>query len=104
MRQVKQRIKPIALVAAGVGLVAIGTGVAYWQFSQSQRCVQFTSGGGQEVTFSRGCINPQRYKKWVITAQAAQPAHDRQQESRLISSTRGDIAGSVMVRPDRAAS
>lgn len=62
MRQVKQKIKTIALVSTGVGLAAIGAGVAYWQFAQSQWCVQFTSGGGQEVTFSRGCINPQRYK------------------------------------------
>lgn len=62
--------KPIVWIAAGIGLLGIGSGFAYWQ-SQRQWCVQFTSGGGQEVTYSRGCINPQRYKKWVITASAA---------------------------------
>lgn len=63
--------KPIALIAAGIGLLAIGSGFAYWHLSQRQWCVQFTSRGGQEVTYSRGCMNPQRYKKWVITASTA---------------------------------
>ncbi|PSB28143.1 hypothetical protein [Stenomitos frigidus] len=60
--------KKLILVAVGAGVLAAGTAVGYWQHSQREWCVQFTSGGGQEVTYSRGCLNRQRYKKWTLTA------------------------------------
>jgi hypothetical protein len=56
------------LFVVGAGVLAAGTAVGYWQHSQREWCVQFTSGGGQEVTYSRGCLNRQRYKKWTLTA------------------------------------
>jgi len=63
--------KILVAIAAGFGVLAVGSGVAYWHYSQRQWCVQFTSGGGQEVTYSRGCLTPQqRYKKWTLTAGA----------------------------------
>jgi len=61
----------LALAATGAGLLAIGSGWAYWQHRQQQWCVRFTSVGGQEVTYSRGCLpTQQRYKKWTLTASA----------------------------------
>jgi protein-S-isoprenylcysteine O-methyltransferase Ste14 len=73
MRKIKisQKLnKKVIAVVAGVGLVSAGAALAYWQSMQQQWCVRFTSSGGQEVTYSRGCYSPQRYKKWVITASA----------------------------------
>ena len=59
--------KAIAIVLGGAGLLAIG-GAAFWQLRPGG-CTQVrASGGGQEVTYSRGCINPQRYRKWTVTA------------------------------------
>ncbi|MBD2021271.1 hypothetical protein H6F43_13910 [Leptolyngbya sp. FACHB-36] len=69
MKTLRMRVKPIA-ITAGIGLLTVGGAIAYWQISQPQGCVHLTSSGGQEVTFSRGCIYPQRYKKWAITALA----------------------------------
>ncbi|XGV95096.1 MAG: hypothetical protein ACAF41_20405 [Leptolyngbya sp. BL-A-14] len=60
--------KKLVLVAAGVSVLAAGTAVGYWWHSQREWCVQFTAAGGQEVTYSRGCMNHQRYKKWTLTA------------------------------------
>lgn len=60
--------KKLMLIAVGVGVLAAGTAVGYWQHSQHEWCVQFTSAGGQEVTYSHGCLNHQRYKKWTLTA------------------------------------
>ncbi len=60
--------KKLVVVAAGLGVLATGSAIAYWQYSQREWCVQFTSSGGQEVTYSRGCLNRQRYKKWTLTA------------------------------------
>lgn len=67
MKKLRIGIKPIVTVA-GIGLLIAGGTAAYWRFHQNQWCVRFTSSGGQEVTYSRGCINPQRYKRWVTTA------------------------------------
>jgi len=55
-------------IAATVGAIAITSALLYWHAKQRQWCVQFTSSGGQEVTYSRGCGNPQRYKTWTVTA------------------------------------
>jgi len=57
-------------IAAGASLLAAGAAFTYWQYLQHQWCVQFTSSGGQEVTYSRGCYNPERYKKWTTNALA----------------------------------
>lgn len=66
MKRVKLQKRSIVLLIAGCSLAAAG-GIAYWKLSHPEGCVRFTA-GGQEVTYSRGCINPQRYKKWVITS------------------------------------
>ncbi|UBF24494.1 hypothetical protein K9N68_22765 [Kovacikia minuta CCNUW1] len=60
--------KRLMAIAVGVGVLAAGAMFAYWYYLQQQWCVQFTANGGQEVTYSRGCYNPERYKKWTITA------------------------------------
>ncbi|WP_421657798.1 hypothetical protein [Leptothermofonsia sp. ETS-13] len=60
--------KKLIAIAAGISLLTAGTAFAYWQHLQRQWCVQFTSTGGQEVTYSRGCYSPKRYKKWTVTA------------------------------------
>jgi hypothetical protein len=60
--------KKLILIATGLGVLAAGIAIGYWQHSQREWCVQFTAGGGQEVTYSRGCMNRQRYKKWTLTA------------------------------------
>ncbi|HEY9908245.1 MAG TPA: hypothetical protein V6D18_11655 [Thermosynechococcaceae cyanobacterium] len=52
-------------VVGGVGLLAIGA-ATFWKLQQE--CTQVRASGGQEVTFSRGCINPQRYRRWTVTA------------------------------------
>ncbi|XHX76145.1 MAG: hypothetical protein RBJ76_17030 [Stenomitos frigidus ULC029] len=58
----------LILFATGLVVLAAGSAVGYWHHSQREWCVQFTAGGGQEVTYSRGCLNRQRYKKWTLTA------------------------------------
>jgi hypothetical protein len=67
MRQLKQWKKPIALAIGTFSLIGVGIGIAYWQSNQRQWCVQFASDTSQEVTYSRGCISPKRFKKWVTT-------------------------------------
>jgi hypothetical protein len=58
----------LLLFVTGLVVLAAGSAVGYWHHSQREWCVQFTPGGGQEVTYSRGCLNRQRYKKWTLTA------------------------------------
>lgn len=58
--------KVISIALGGAGLLAIGA-ATYWQLRQGE-CTQVRANGGQEVTYSRGCINPQRYRKWTVTA------------------------------------
>jgi hypothetical protein len=59
--------KSIALVCLISGL-GVGGAIAYRSLNVSQDCVRLNTTGGQEVTYSRGCLHPQRYKKWVINA------------------------------------
>ena len=58
--------KTFAIAVGGAGLLAIGTAIC-WQLRQGE-CTQVRASGGQEVTYSRGCLNPQRYRKWTVTA------------------------------------
>ncbi len=67
MKTLNLRRKLLA-IATGIGILMAGSGYAYWRYSQRQWCVQFTSSGNQEVTYSRGCSSPERYKKWSVTA------------------------------------
>lgn len=67
LNQLKLGKKQIVVIVGGLGLLLAGGAIAFWQ-TQPQNCVRFTSTGGQEIIYSRGCINPQRYKKWVITS------------------------------------
>jgi ABC-type enterochelin transport system permease subunit len=66
MKNVKLSKRSIALLVSGCSMAIAGATI-YWQLSQPEACVRFTA-GGQEVTYSRGCINPQRYKRWVVTS------------------------------------
>lgn len=68
MKNLKIGIKPIALIG-GITLLTIGAAIGYWFVFPQQSCTRVTT-GGQEVTYSRGCFKPQRYRKWVITAEA----------------------------------
>ncbi len=51
-----------------LGGLALGGAIAYPLLNPQQDCVQVKTTGGLEVTYSRGCFHPQRYKKWLITA------------------------------------
>ena len=62
-------------IAAGIGLLTAGSAVAYWRHSQRAWCVQFASNSGQEVTYSRGCLSPHRYKQWPLTVSVPTPSH-----------------------------
>jgi hypothetical protein len=73
--------KRLIAIAIGLNLLAAGTAFAYWQYLQRQWCVQFASSGGQEVTYSRGCYNPERYKKWSVTASAKKSDKGRRENS-----------------------
>jgi hypothetical protein len=65
----RNRLKTALLVlAAGTVCLLGGGAIAHWRFSQQQWCVQLTSSGGQEATYSRGCRNPHRYRRWVFMA------------------------------------
>jgi hypothetical protein len=58
--------KTLTIAVGGAGLLAIGA-ATYWHLQQGE-CTQVRASGGQEVTYSRGCLNPQRYRKWTVTA------------------------------------
>jgi len=63
------RRKTLAIwVLGSVACVGFGLGYLYFQMNRQQWCVRFASDTSQEVTYSRGCISPNRYKKWVITS------------------------------------
>lgn len=59
-----------AAIATGVALLIMGVGFMYWQVSRRYWCVRTVSTGNQEVTYSWGCMHPQRYRQWSITASA----------------------------------
>lgn len=63
-----QPIVKIVAITSTLVILSVGGGLAYWLLNQRQWCVQAVSNGGQEVTYSRGCLSPHRYKRWVRTA------------------------------------
>ncbi len=67
MRILKAVPRSIALLCLISG-VGVGGAIAYRALNVPQDCVRLNTTGGQEVTYSRGCLHPQKYKKWVITA------------------------------------
>jgi hypothetical protein len=71
LMQNKQSRPILTVILGGVSLLTLGAALAYWQTDQQKWCLRFTSAGDQEVTYSRGCYNPRRYKQWVITAAAS---------------------------------
>jgi hypothetical protein len=71
----------LSAIASGIGCVVAASAVAYWHSIQRNWCVQFTAVGGQEITYSRGCHNPKRYKQWAVTAKALIPSPDSVQAS-----------------------
>ncbi|MBF2029253.1 MAG: hypothetical protein IGS48_21250 [Oscillatoriales cyanobacterium C42_A2020_001] len=63
-----------AAIATGIGIAALG-GFAYWYLSRQQWCVKTMpvtgrAVDGQEVVYSWGCLNPQRFRQWSVTATA----------------------------------
>ncbi len=63
-----------AAIIIGIGVAALG-GWAYWYLRHRQWCVRAMpiSGkavGGQEVVYSWGCLNPQRFRQWSAIATA----------------------------------
>jgi cytochrome oxidase assembly protein ShyY1 len=60
----------LAAIATGIALLITGTAFLYWQVSRRYWCVRTISTGSQEVTYSVGCVHPQRYRQWSITASA----------------------------------
>lgn len=60
-------------IALGMG-VAIAAGfVASWYLNPKNHCVRTLTkagkaSGGQEVVYSWGCIQPQRYRQWSVVA------------------------------------
>lgn len=68
-----------AAIAVGIGVAALG-GWAYWHLSRQHWCVKTMpiSGkavSGQEVVYSWGCLNPQRFRQWSVTATADSTIH-----------------------------
>ncbi len=59
-----------AAIVTGLALLITGTALIYWQLSRRSWCVRTVSTGSQEVTYSWGCVHPQRYRQWSITASA----------------------------------
>lgn len=59
-----------AAITTGIALLITGTAFVYWQVNRRSWCVRTVSTGSQEVTYSWGCVYPQRYRQWSITASA----------------------------------
>ncbi|MDX2244019.1 MAG: hypothetical protein NW224_25360 [Leptolyngbyaceae cyanobacterium bins.302] len=62
-------------MAIGLGMgAAIGVGfLASWYFTPKNSCVRTISNSGkassgQEVVYSWGCIQPQRFRQWSVIA------------------------------------
>lgn len=58
----------LAAIATGIALLITGTAFMYWQASRRYWCVRTVSISSQEVTYSWGCVHPQRYRQWSVTA------------------------------------
>jgi len=83
----------LAAIATGTALLLSGIGlVIYWQVGRRSWCVRSVSTGSQEVTYSWGCVHPQRFRQWSITATAAPEKQllDAVQNDRL-QTIHGDI-------------
>jgi hypothetical protein len=61
-----------AAIVIGTALLITGVAFMYWQVSRRPWCVRTVSISNQEVTYSWGCVYPQRYRQWSVTA-AAEP-------------------------------
>ncbi len=61
-----------AAIAIGISLVAGGIAFACWQFGKHSSCLRMVSGGNLEIIYSTGCVYPQHYRRWIITAQGEQ--------------------------------
>jgi hypothetical protein len=59
----------LAAIATGTVLLLTGLGLfLYWQVGRRAWCVRTVSISSHEVTYSWGCVHPQRYRQWSITA------------------------------------
>lgn len=61
-----------AAIAGGISVLAGGIAFAYWQFGRHPSCLRMVSGGNLEIIYSTGCVYPQHYRRWIITAQREQ--------------------------------
>jgi hypothetical protein len=68
MMRFKLSAKSVA-IAGGISVLAGGLAFAGWQFGKNQSCLRMVSAGSPEIIYSMGCVNPQRYRRWTITAQ-----------------------------------
>ncbi len=62
----------LAAIATGITLLITGIAFMYWQVSRRYWCVRTVSISSQEVTYSWGCVHPQRYRQWSVTAQTGE--------------------------------
>jgi hypothetical protein len=63
--------RKLAAIATGTALLVTGIGLfIYWEISRRSWCVRTVSISSQEVTYSWGCVHPQRFRQWSITASA----------------------------------
>lgn len=58
-----------AAIAGGISFLAGGAAFAYWQLGNHPSCLRMVSGGNLEIIYSTGCVYPQQYRRWIITAQ-----------------------------------
>jgi len=61
-----------AAIAIGISLVAGGIAFAYGQLGKHPSCLRMVSSGNLEIVYSTGCVYPQRYRRWTLTAQRKQ--------------------------------
>jgi len=61
-----------AAIAGGISLLAGGAAFAYWRLGTHPACLRMVSGSNLESVYSTGCVYPQRYRRWTLTAQREQ--------------------------------
>jgi hypothetical protein len=58
-----------AAIAGGISLLVGGVAFAYWQLGTHPSCLRMVSSSNLEIVYSTGCVYPQQYRRWIITAQ-----------------------------------
>jgi hypothetical protein len=97
MESSNTKVKLVAIATGTVLLIGSIGVLLYWQINRRAWCVRTVSISSQEVTYSWGCVHPQRFRQWSITA-SAQPGERtgfQNLKTNRFQSIHGDVEGVV---------